>query len=171
MLAAATGNCDVVKELISLGADVDVQTNLVSHFLCFINGSDPQTFTRAQNSFVNCLYSCHIYFTYGILSLWDIQLTLTDKVSGLGKHIVNPWCACAARVAVLGLSVCVCLSVCLSVYLYSRTTGNEAARERYTHLQRNKRSKNNVADLAKTAAFWQEKPARRGPHFVTQPIN
>ena len=38
MLAAATGDCDVVKELISLGADVDVQTNLVSHFLCFING-------------------------------------------------------------------------------------------------------------------------------------
>ena len=52
-----------------------------------------------------------------------------------------------------------CVCVCLSVYLYSRTTGNEAARERYTHLWRNKRSKNNVADLAKTATFWQEKPA------------
>ena len=55
--------------------------------------------------------------------------------------------------------LCVCVSVCLSVYLYSRTTGNEAAREQYTRLQRNKHSKNNVADLAKTAAFWQEKPA------------
>ena len=29
----------------------------------------------------------------------------------------------------------------------------------YTRLQRNNRSKNNVADLAKTAEFWQEKPA------------
>ena len=55
-------------------------------------------------------------------------------------------------------SVRVCVCVCLSVYLYSRTRGNEAARERYTRLQRKKRSKNNVADLAKTAAFWQEKP-------------
>ena len=55
--------------------------------------------------------------------------------------------------------VSVCLSVCLSVYLYSRTTGNEAACERYTRLQCNKCSKNNVADLAKMAAFWQEKPA------------
>ena len=70
---------------------------------------------------------------------------------------INPRRACAARVTVLGLSVCV--SVCVSVYLNSGTTGNKAARERYTRLQRNKRSKNNVADLAKTAAFWQEKPA------------
>ena len=52
------------------------------------------------------------------------------------------------------------LCVCLSVYLYSRTAGHEAARERYTRLQRNKRSNNNVADLAETAAFWQEKPAQ-----------
>ena len=51
------------------------------------------------------------------------------------------------------------MSVCLSVYLYSRTTCNEAARERFARLQRNKRSKYNVADWAKTAAFWQEKPA------------
>ena len=33
MWAAATGECDVVTELISLGADVDIQTNVVSHFL------------------------------------------------------------------------------------------------------------------------------------------
>ena len=31
MWAAASGNCDVVTELISLGADVDIQAN-VSHF-------------------------------------------------------------------------------------------------------------------------------------------
>ena len=52
----------------------------------------------------------------------------------------------------------VCPSVCLTD-LNSGTTGNKAARERYTRLQRNNRSKNNVADLAKTAEFWQEKPA------------
>ena len=37
-------------------------------------------------------------------------------------------CACAARVTVLGLPVCV--SVCLSIYDFSRTTGNEAVYER-----------------------------------------
>ena len=60
----------------------------------------------------------------------------------------------------LAARLCVCLSVCLSVYLYSRTAGNEAARERYTRVQRNKRSNNNLADLAETAAFWQEIPAQ-----------
>ena len=80
---------------------------------------------------------------------------------------INPRRACAARVTVLGLSVCVsvCLSVCL-FYLNSGTTGNKAARERYTRLQRNNRSKNNVADLAKTAAFWQEKPAPPWTKFL-----
>ena len=72
-------------------------------------------------------------------------------------RLINPRRTCTARVTVLGLSVYVC--VCLSSYFYSRTTGNEAAHELYTRLQRNKCSKNNVADLAKTAAFWQEKPA------------
>ena len=44
MWAAAHGKCDVVTELISLGADVDIQT-IVSHFLCLVmtlsNGSGP----------------------------------------------------------------------------------------------------------------------------------
>ena len=35
MWAATSGRCGVVTELISLGADVDFQTN-VSHFLCLI---------------------------------------------------------------------------------------------------------------------------------------
>ena len=35
MDAAITGKCDVVTELISLGADVDIQT-IVSPFLCLI---------------------------------------------------------------------------------------------------------------------------------------
>ena len=41
--------------------------------------------------------------------------------------LINPWRACAARVTVVGL--CVCLFVCLSVDDYSRTTGYEAAYE------------------------------------------
>ena len=57
-------------------------------------------------------------------------------VSGRVLHIyllllINPRCACAARITVLGLCVClsVCLSVCLFVYDYSRTTGYGAAYE------------------------------------------
>ena len=55
--------------------------------------------------------------------------------------------ACAARVTVVGL--CVCLSVCVSVDDYSRTTGYEAAYERYQQLQCYKGMKNNVAILLK----------------------
>ena len=61
--------------------------------------------------------------------------------------IINPRRACAARVTVVGL--CVCLSVCLSVDDYSRTTGYEAAYERYQQLQCYKGMKNNVAILLK----------------------
>ena len=61
--------------------------------------------------------------------------------------IVNPRRACAARVTVVGL--CVCLSVCLSVDDYSRTTGYEAAYERYQQLQCYKGMKTNVAILLK----------------------
>ena len=63
--------------------------------------------------------------------------------------LVNLRRACAARVTVLGL--CVCLSVCLAVYDYSRTTGYEAAYERYQQLQcyNYKGKKNTVAILLK----------------------
>ena len=60
--------------------------------------------------------------------------------------IVNPRRACAARVTVVVLSVC--LSVCLCTF-YSRTTGYETAYERYQQLQCYKRKKNNVAILLK----------------------
>ena len=43
----------------------------------------------------------------------------------------------------------VCLPVCLSVSIYSRTTGYEAAYERYQQLQCYKGRKNNVAILLK----------------------
>ena len=52
MCAAANGKCDVVTELISLGADVDIQEN-VSHFLCLImtlaNGSRLQYVMRVHS--------------------------------------------------------------------------------------------------------------------------
>ena len=69
-----------------------------------------------------------------------IQSAKTDAV-------INPRRACAARVTVVGL--CVCLFVCLSVDDYSRTTGYEAAYERYQQLQCYKGMKNNVAILLK----------------------
>ena len=47
--------------------------------------------------------------------------------------IINPRRACAARVTVLRVSVC--LSVCLSVDAYSGTTGYEAAYELYKRVQ------------------------------------
>ena len=52
--------------------------------------------------------------------------------------VINPRRACAARVTVV-------VSVCLSVDDYSRTTGYEAAYERYQQLQCYKGKKNNVA--------------------------
>ena len=66
---------------------------------------------------------------------------------GLALAVINPRRACAARVTVVGL--CVCLSVCVSVDDYSRTTGYEAAYERYQQLQCYKGMKNNVAILLK----------------------
>ena len=46
-------------------------------------------------------------------------------------------------------SLCVCVCVCVCVYDYSRTTGYEAAYERYQQLQYYKGKKNNVAILLK----------------------
>ena len=61
--------------------------------------------------------------------------------------IINPRRACAARVTVVVL--CVCPSVCLFVHDYSRTTGYEAAYERYQHLQCYKGTKIKLAILLK----------------------
>ena len=62
---------------------------------------------------------------------------------------INPRRACAARVTVVVLCVCVSVCVCVCVYDYSRTTGYEAAYERYQQLQCYKGKKNNVAILLK----------------------
>ena len=49
----------------------------------------------------------------------------------------------------------VCLCVCVPVYDYSGTTGNEAASERYKQLQCNKRSKSKQAILLKRRCLTQ----------------
>ena len=68
-------------------------------------------------------------------------------MSGSKGTIIIPRRARAARVTILGL--CVCLPVCLSVQDYSRTTGYEAAYERYQQLRCYKGMKSNVAILLK----------------------
>ena len=55
------------------------------------------------------------------------------------RQLINPRRACAAKVTV--------------VYDYSRTTGYEAAVERYQQLQCYKGKKTNVAIFAETTAF------------------
>ena len=62
---------------------------------------------------------------YRLISL----LCVISKVLG---RLVNPRRACAARVTVVVLGVC--LSVCLYVSTYSRTTGTKPAHERYQRL-------------------------------------
>ena len=55
----------------------------------------------------------------------------------------------SSRSVCLFVCLSVCLSVCVSVYDYSRTTGYEAAYERYQQLQCYKGKKINVAILLK----------------------
>ena len=82
-----------------------------------------------------------------------------------GPHY--PRRACAAMVTV------VCLSVCLFVYNYSRTTGYEAAYERYQHLQCYKGTKNKTGNFAETTAFERygvktsEKANMHNEHWLT----
>ena len=56
-----------------------------------------------------------------------------ESITILTDNIINPWRACAARVTVVVL--------CVFVHDYSRTTGYEAAYERYQHLQCHKGTK------------------------------
>ena len=90
---------------------------------------------------------CHINLhILGNLSSPEISLPLCSLVTR-DEHIINPRRACAARVTVIVL--CVCPSVCLFVHDYSRTTGYEAAYERYQHLQCYKGTKIKLAILLK----------------------
>ena len=70
------------------------------------------------------------------LNYWLARVTCSADQSVKPKQaleVINPRRACAARVTVVVL--CVCVSVCVCVYDYSRTTGYEAAYERYQQLQ------------------------------------
>ena len=78
-----------------------------------------------------------------VTSLFGLFVKFVVEEVGGGYTVVNPRRACAARVTVVGLSVC------LSVDDYSRTTGYEAAYERYQQLQCYKGMKSNVAILLK----------------------
>ena len=73
--------------------------------------------------------------------------SVVSVISPPHSLLINPRRACAARVTVVVL--CVCLFVRLFVHDYSRTTGYEAAYERYQQLQCYKRKKYNVAILLK----------------------
>ena len=99
MWAADSGKCDVVTELISLGADVDIQDNVSHSLMSYDTGKWLRTtkctvcyYTKVslcspepRSACINCFYTAVTkYFTYGIVSLWDIQLTF-NKVSSLGK--------------------------------------------------------------------------------------
>ena len=81
------------------------------------------------------------------LELLIISRNTTRCLNNYLDDIINLRRACAARVTVVVLCVCVCVCVC--VYDYSRTTGYEAAYERYQQLQCYKGKKNNVAILLK----------------------
>ena len=89
---------------------------------------------------IHCLFLLLCYDLQGvetiILCIYTCNLTIVCL-------FINPRRACAARVTV------VVLCVCLSVYDYSRTTGYEAAYERYQHLQCYKGTKNKLAILLK----------------------
>ena len=73
-----------------------------------------------------------------------VPCNLAPRVLYFSAFFINPRHACAAKVTVLGLSVC--LSVCLSVHAYSGTT---AAYKRNQRLQNRKWVKINKAIFQK----------------------
>ena len=85
-----------------------------------------------------------ITLTCGLLQVLSLYIHVYVHTC---MYIINPRRACAGRVTVVGL--CVCLFVCLSVDGYSRTTGYEAAYERYQQLQCYKGMKTNVVIVLK----------------------
>ena len=77
------------------------------------------------------MFSVHaVHDSLFLYTCLRLHFIMTDCLSNM---IINPRRTCAARVTVVVLYVC--LSVCLFVYDYSRTTDYEAAYERYQHLQ------------------------------------
>ena len=75
-------------------------------------------------------------YIHGVHFLYVCLFRLYGMPASLST-VINPRRACAARVTVRRLSVC--LSVCLSVDAYSGTTGYEAAYELYKRVPPNLR--------------------------------
>ena len=114
-----------------------------------------------------------VYYQSGGVS-YNTSFTLTEDqrsylVMDLPLEVINPRRACAAKVTLLGPSVCLSASQC--VHDYSRTAGNEGASERYQQLQRNKRSKIKKAILLKRRRSRSRNWHYSGPRWVTQPMN
>ena len=78
-------------------------------------------YTLAQNT--DAIVVCELHRGFALqcfhFSLHVPTHQLTEFI------IINPRCACAARITVLGLSFC--LSVCLSVTTFSAATRNKTA--------------------------------------------
>ena len=83
-----------------------------------------------------------------LASAKDVYTRIVENLDGTqlmmpSTAVFNPRRACAARVTV------VVLSVCLSVRASSRTTGYEAANERYQRVVNNEKMDNHVAIFPK----------------------
>ena len=88
----------------------------------------------------------HAQFILVSLLVLPETVFCVEVFTELLHHVfINPRRACAARLVCVSVS----LFVCLSVDDYSRTTGYEAAYERYQQLQCYKGMKINVAILLK----------------------
>ena len=125
----------------------------ISHSLCSAVHNYDSLCSAVHNYDSLCRGSSRSPIMLSILLVINRKIIAAVRLGGLApaRPIINPRRACAARVTVVVLCVClsVCLSVCLFVYYYSRTTGYEAAYERYQQIQCYKGRKNNVAILLK----------------------
>ena len=112
--------------------------------------------------------------SYAVRSAYDVR-------SYAGRYIFkliplfNPRRACAARVTVLGPSVCSCLSVCLSVSVSTNILALQATKGHQSDT--NSPSATSDPKLNKKAILLKRRRSRSrnwhysGPRCVTQPIN
>ena len=116
---------------------------------------------------VHCVaYQLAVPLCMNVCRLQYFQVLCSHSHSNQGVFHTSALSFCITQLLTIGahaqrgLRYFVCLSVCLCVYTYSRTTGNEAGDEQYQQLQNSKRSTNKNGDFAKTTAFEIEKPAQ-----------
>ena len=98
-----------------------------------VNGIDLQAIAGAVASSVQQALQAQVQVTPGPeASTSKARFVCFVQLRSTHCRYYYPLRACATRITVLGLSFCV--SVCLSVSTYSRTTGNKPAHERYQRL-------------------------------------